>query len=171
MKENDLSPLEPLDYSEDEDFQIQEVKSMFPNDEDFAAKLRQVVDDFVDVFSAELPRDGAKVPPMVLTLTPDATVKAASPRGLSPMLEAEVAKQVKELLSSGVIEPSTSSCSSPVLLIRNPAGGYRFCVGYRSLNAATVRMQNLLPNYQQLLAGMSGKKLFCVLDLRSGFFQ
>eukprot|EP00253_Pinus_taeda_P030229 PITA_30229 len=43
---------------------------------------------------------------------------------------AEIKKQVKELLEKGFIRPSTSPCGSPIVLVRKKDGSWRMCIDY-----------------------------------------
>ena len=49
----------------------------------------------------------------------------------------EVARQLQEMQSQGVIEPSSSPWASPVVLVRKNDGSLRFCIDYRHLNLVT----------------------------------
>lgn len=51
----------------------------------------------------------------------------------------EIEKIVTDLLQSGVVRPSTSPYSSPVLLVKKHDGSWRLCVDYRALNQVTVK--------------------------------
>ena len=44
-----------------------------------------------------------------------------------------------EMLTTGVVEPSTSPWASPVCMVRKQDGTFRFCVDYRRLNSLTKR--------------------------------
>ena len=79
---------------------------------------------------------------------------------------------IEKLLQQGVIEPSSSDWSSaPVLVRKKQTGELRYCIDYRALNKKTVKDNFNLPIIEDCLDAMQGKKLFCVLDLCSGYYQ
>ena len=75
------------------------------------------------------------------------------------------------MLSQGVIQPSTSPWSSPIVLVKKKDGSYHFCIDYRKLHLVTKQDANPLPRVDDLLYALNGYNMFSTLDLRSGYWQ
>jgi hypothetical protein len=127
-------------------------------------RVQAVVNEFADVFPAELPPG----------LPPDRNVSEMHLRGmyrLSPVEREEVTATLKQLLSKGFIEPSTSAYASPILFVRKKEGTLRMVVDYRGVNKITERNQYPLPRIDDLLDQLNGARVFSSLDLMSGYHQ
>ena len=82
-----------------------------------------------------------------------------------------VQDEVRKMLDRGVIRPSNSPWSSPIVLVRKRDGSWRFCVDFRKLNSVTHKDAYPLPWIDETLESLGGSIYFTTLDLASGYWQ
>ncbi|XP_076935011.1 uncharacterized protein LOC143601506 [Bidens hawaiensis] len=111
-------------------------------------------------------------------------------RRLNPNLREVVKQEVIKWLDAGIIYPiSDSAWVSPTQVVPKKAGiqvikdesgeqiatrpvtGWRVCIDYRKLNAATSKDHFPLPFIDQIIEKLSGQKYYCFLDGYSGYNQ
>lgn len=88
----------------------------------------------------------------------------------------EVQRQIDQMLTDGIIRPSSSPWSSPVWIVpkKIDASGkqkWRIVIDYRKVNEKTIDDRYPLPNINDILDKLGRCQYFTTLDLASGFHQ
>lgn len=90
---------------------------------------------------------------------------------VSPFKQKLIDEEVDKMLAAGVIEPSKSAWSSPVLLVPKKDGSMRFCVDFRKVNAVSARDAFPLPYISSILDKLGGARYLSSLDMKSAYWQ
>ena len=80
-------------------------------------------------------------------------------------------KTLTDLLDKGFIRVSNLLVVAPVLFIKKPKRGLRFCVNYHSLNRIIKKDHYLLPLIYETLWNISKAKWFTKLDVITAFYK
>ena len=100
-------------------------------------RIREWISHYANVFSANPKGPGCTHVTKHTIDTQDATPIHIRARRTAPAEQTIIDQEVKEMLTNGIIEPSCSPWSAPVVLVAKKDGSKRFCVDYRDLNAIT----------------------------------
>ena len=114
--------------------------------EEQRGEVMKVFEEFQDVFT--------DVPGLTnlgehsITLATEEPIHSR-PYSLPHSIQKEVEKELDDMLKLGIIEPSTSSYSSPIVVVHKPDGSNRFCVDCPKLNKVTVFDPEPVPQPEQ----------------------
>lgn len=90
---------------------------------------------------------------------------------ISPVVREKLYQEVDRMLELDVIEESSSSWSSPVVLVNKPNGKVRLCLDSRKLNGVTKKDAYPLPLIDGLLGRLRETRFISSLDLKDAFWQ
>jgi hypothetical protein len=74
-------------------------------------------------------------------------------------------------LEKGFIKLSNAFFASPILLVRKPQRGLRFCVDFRDLNAITKKNSYAIPRIDETMGLLGKAKIFLKLDIRQAYHR
>ncbi|XP_028754553.1 uncharacterized protein LOC114714022 [Neltuma alba] len=139
--------------------------------ETIPSDMKEVIANYSDVFAVPhgLPPERSRE--HSIDLLPGTSPVKVRPYRYPVSQKDEIERMVEELLSEGLIQPSVSPFSAPVILVKKKDGTWRFCVDYRALNSVTVKDAFPMPTVDELLDELHGSNFYSKLDLRSGYHQ
>ena len=129
------------------------------------ADFQNIISRFKTVFQDE--------PGRTETTSIEIVTGDASPVHLPPyrLPKSTVRGEIKQLLQAGIIKPSTSPWTSPIVLVPKRDGTLRLCVDYRRLNKVTRPDPFPMPRIDDLLNGLGSAEYITTLDLTKGYWQ
>lgn len=137
-------------------------------------RLPNCYHEFANLFRKELTHE---LPPHrqgcdhEIRLESDKEIPWGPPYGMSRDELLVLRKTLTDLLDKNYIRASSSPAGAPVLFVRKPGGGLRFCVDYRASNSISKADRYPLPLIKETMAKLSKSKWFTKLDVRSAFHK
>jgi predicted aspartyl protease len=127
-----------------------------------------LLEEYKDLFSADIRSTTPLVTHKIYT---DGPPQKQRPYWTPISQKAYVSKYIQESLEAGIIRPSSSPWSSPILLVQKKDGTKRFCVDYRKLNSATKKDVYPIPRIEDVLERLNEMNYFTTLDLIQSYYQ
>jgi hypothetical protein len=114
-----------------------------------------------------------------LPLTHEITLKEGAQPIIHPCRRVPISlhKKLKETLdrleSDDIVQKVTKPTDwvNSLVIVEKQNGSLRLCLDPRDLNKEIKREHHVIPTAEDIIARLSGQKLFSVLDLKDGFFQ
>ena len=94
-----------------------------------------------------------------------------SPYVLPEALKSQVKADLAQMLSQGVIRPSTSAWNSPIVLVEQKDRSIRLRVDYRCLNSITVSDAYPIPRLDAVVEKVGNSEYISSIDLSEGYWQ
>ncbi|KAL0176991.1 hypothetical protein M9458_029321, partial [Cirrhinus mrigala] len=82
-----------------------------------------------------------------------------------------IEEEIQQMLKLGVIEPSRSLWSSPIVMVPKPDGTLHFCNDFRRLNEVSEFDGYPMPRVDELLDRLGRARYISTLDLTKGYWQ
>ena len=90
---------------------------------------------------------------------------------VNPTKREVMRSEVQYLVDHGLAGPSSSSWSSPCILVPKPDSTFRFCTDYRKVNAVTKPDSFPLPRMEDCVDRVGSAHVVTKLDLLKGYWQ
>ena len=132
------------------------------------ADLHQLLNEFSDVFQC---KPGCTSKAEHVIDSGNAAPIRLPPYRIPHAYRAAVKEELEGMLADGIIEPSTSAWSAPIVLVKKSDGSLRLCVDYRRLNQVSQFDAYPMPRVEELIDRIGKSKYISTMDLARGYWQ
>ncbi|XP_070001858.1 uncharacterized protein [Nicotiana sylvestris] len=141
-------------------YHLELIGTSLPKSPDPPLALSTLFESFEDIFTKPHGLPPTRPQDHAIHLTPAVGSVNVKPCRYPYFQKQVMEKLVEEMLAEGIIRPSISPFSSPVLLVRKKDGSWHFCVDYRALNAITIRDRFPIPTVDELFDELHGARYY-----------
>ena len=131
-------------------------------------EVQELLAEFADTFSNEPGLTGAGLHHI---RTGDNQPVYQQPYRIPHAWKDQVRTEIQTMLNAGIIVPSDSPWTSPIVPIKKKNGSIRLCVDYRKLNAVTEEDKYQMPRVDELVELIGSASFITTLDLTKGYYQ
>ena len=130
--------------------------------------IKQLIHEFQDIFPDS--------PPKTSCIRHDVDVGDVRPikqhpYRVNPVKDAAMAKEVDYMLKHDIIEPSSSSWSTPCILVAKPDGSNRFVTDFKRVNSVTKPGSFPIQSLLYCIDKIGNAKCISVFDCLKGYWQ
>ena len=133
-------------------------------------QVKELIYNYQDIFSTSAPGETDLIE-LSLKLKEGTEPIRQKVRPLNPAMEKNLEEQIDQWLAQGVIEPSSSPWSSPLVPVKKKDGTVRWAVDFRRVNNCLEQDSYPLPRIQQLLEKAGGHMVYSALDATQAYFN
>lgn len=135
------------------------------------ANITPLMDEFANIFVESIHQPPRRAIDHAINLHQGSVPIANHPYHYPNLQKLEIEKIVNAILRNGIIQPSTSTFSASIVLVKKEDVTWRMCIDYRKLNANTIWHKFLIPLVKEFLDELHGATIFSKLHLRSRYHQ
>jgi hypothetical protein len=128
--------------------------------------------EFDDTFAYKIEdlKEGCRLEPVTFSLINHVSIRVP-PYRMSYNERDFMRKEVNRMLKAGIIRPSKSPYSFPIIIVPKAGGGLRFVTDNRKSNALQILEHFPVNRILDILDDMSGAVFFSQIDLSKSFWQ
>lgn len=133
-------------------------------------QLQSVVNDYFESIK-DIELGCTNLVEHAIEVNPSVSPVKAKYNRVNPNLQKIIDAELDEMLRLGVVRPSLSEWSSPVVIVKKKDGGFRFAIDYRKVNAVSKLPAYPIPNMMGILENLRESRFISGLDIRSAYWQ
>ena len=92
-------------------------------------------------------------------------------RRLAPGKFEALKREIKQLVTQGILAESHSSWASPIVMVKKPSGEYRLCADFVALNKILKVPRYAIPNINDFSAMAHGCSWFSSIDIKDAYYH